>query len=61
MKKLTKLILAGALAAFAFTSFNAAYACDGMKGHNKTGDNTQANKKDSGKKSDEAAKTDQKS
>lgn len=55
-----KLVLAGLLSAFAVGSFNAAYACDGMKGHNKAGDNTQA-KKDSSKKSDEAAKTDQKS
>jgi hypothetical protein len=61
MKKVvTKIILAGVLSAFAATSFNAAYACDGMKGHNKAGDNTQA-KKDSSKKSDESAKTDQKS
>ena len=61
MKKLaTKIILAGVLGAFAATSFSAAYACDGMKGHNKAGE--QANsKKDSQKKSDEAAKPEQKS
>lgn len=61
MKKLaTKIILAGVLGAFAVGSSNAAYACDGMKGHNKAGE--QANsKKDSQKKSDEATKTDQKS
>jgi hypothetical protein len=58
MKKLaTKIILAGVLGAFAATSFNAAYACDGMKGHNKGGEQA---KKDSQKKSDEAARNDQK-
>jgi hypothetical protein len=59
MKKLSKIVLAGVLSLFAVTSFNAAHACDGMKGHDKAGDNTQA-KKD-GKKTDESAKTDQKS
>jgi hypothetical protein len=58
MKTLTKIILAGVLGAFAATSFNTAYACDGMKGHNKGGEQA---KKDSQKKSDEATKTDQKS
>ena len=43
-----KLMLASILSVFAVTSFNAAYACDGMKGHNK-GDSTQANKKQDGK------------
>jgi hypothetical protein len=50
-----KLILALVLSVFAVSS--AAYACDGMKGHEKTSD-TQA-KKD-GKKS-EGTKSDQKS
>jgi Ni/Co efflux regulator RcnB len=55
-----KLILAAVLAAFATTSFSAAYACDG-KNHDKTNANTAAGKKQE-KKADEAApKTDQKS
>ena len=52
-----KLILTAVLSAFAFSSFKAAYACDGQKGQNKGAD-TQA-KKD-GKKTDEAAKTEPK-
>ena len=54
-----KLILATILSAFAVTSFSAATACDG-KNHGKSETNTQAKKQDS-KKTDEAAKTDQKS
>jgi hypothetical protein len=53
-----KLILAAALSAFSFSA--AAYACDGMKGHEKSSEtNTQAKKQD-GKKTD-TPKTDQKS
>jgi hypothetical protein len=53
-----KLILAAALSAFSFSA--AAYACDGMKGHEKSETNTQA-KKQEGKKADPPAKGDQKS
>jgi Ni/Co efflux regulator RcnB len=54
-----KLVLATVLAAFAAGSFSAAYACDG-KNHDKSNTNTTANKKQE-KKTDEAAKADQKS
>ena len=54
-----KLILAAVVSAFSFSA--AAYACDGMKGHDKSETNTQAAKKQDGKKTDAPAKTDQKS
>jgi hypothetical protein len=55
-----KVILTVALAAFAATSFSAAYACDG-KNHDKTNASTTGKKQE--KKAEEAAppKSDQKS
>jgi Ni/Co efflux regulator RcnB len=53
-----KLMLATILSAFTATSFSAAHACDG-KNHAKSETSTQAKKQD-GKKSDDATKTDQK-
>ena len=55
-----KLVLATMLAAFTAISFSAAYACDGMKGHEKSNTNTTASAKKTDKKADEAPKTDQK-
>jgi hypothetical protein len=55
-----KLILSAALSAFAFSSFSAAYACDG-KNHDKTNASTTGKKQE--KKAEETAppKADQKS
>jgi hypothetical protein len=64
MKKLRLFTLSAALSAFAFTSFSAAYACDG-KNHDKTNASTTGKKQE--KKAEEAAppgtnqKSDQKS
>ena len=54
-----KLVLTLALSVFAVSSAAAAYACDGMKGHEKTSD-TQAKAGKDSKKTD-ATKADQKS
>ena len=53
-----KLVLALVLSVFAVSS--AAYACDGMKGHEKTSD-TQANQSKKDGKKAEGTKSDQKS
>jgi hypothetical protein len=54
-----KLILASVLSAFAFSAASA-FACDGMKGHEKSSDNTTSSAKKQDKK-DDSAKPDQKS
>ena len=54
-----KLVLATMLAAFAATSFAAAYACDGMKGHEKSSTNTTTSAKKTDKKADGTPKSDQ--
>jgi hypothetical protein len=53
-----KLLLSTVLAAFCASSFSAVYACDGMKGHEKSEASTQSKKQD--KKAEGAPKSDQK-